>query len=302
MTGKTLVVIGGPTAVGKTAIAITLAKQFNTEIISADSRQFYREMNIGTAKPSLEELQAVKHHFINNLSIHDYYNAFMFEQEVLQFLEKYFLSHDLAFMVGGSGLYIEAVCNGLDDLPTIQSEIRTKLLQKYKENGIERIRFELKQIDPDYYLQVDLKNPKRILHALEIFYQTGKKYSQLRQEQKRIRPFNIIKIVLNQEREILYEQINKRVDIMIENGLFEEAKSLFPYKQLLPLQTVGYRELFDFFESKFDEEEAIRLIKRNTRHYARRQISWFKRDSENQWVKPNVSEIKSLLEKFLFHP
>lgn len=297
MTGKTLVVIGGPTAVGKTAIAIAVAKQFNAEIISADSRQFYREMNIGTAKPSPVELQAVKHHFINNLSIHDYYNAFMFEQEVLQFLEKYFLSRDLAFMVGGSGLYIDAVCNGLDDLPTIQPEIRQKLLQKYENEGIERIRFELKQIDPEYYLQVDLKNPKRILHALEIFYQTGKKFSQLRQEQKRIRPFNIIKIVLNQDREVLHERINKRVDVMIENGLFEEAKSLFPYRQLSPLQTVGYREPFGFFEGKYDEEEAVRLIKRNTRHYARRQISWFKRDAENQWVKPDVSEVISLLNR-----
>lgn len=295
MTGKTLVVIGGPTAVGKTAIAIAVAKQFNAEIISADSRQFYREMNIGTAKPSPEELQAVKHHFINNLSIHDYYNAFMFEQEVLQFLEKYFLSRDLVFMVGGSGLYIDAVCNGLDDLPTIQPEIRQKLLQKYEKEGIEHIRFELKQIDPEYYLQVDLKNPKRILHALEIFYQTGNKFSQLRQEQKRIRPFNIIKIVLNQDREVLHERINKRVDIMIENGLFEEAKSLLSYKQLPPLQTVGYRELFGFFEGKYDEEEAVRLIKRNTRHYARRQISWFKRDEKNSWVKPNLEEIRNVI-------
>jgi len=301
MAGKTLVVIGGPTAVGKTAMAIAVAKQLNAEIISADSRQFYRELNIGTAKPSPVELHAAKHHFINNLSIHDYYNAFMFEQEVLQFLEKYFLTRDLALMVGGSGLYIDAVCNGLDDLPTIQPEIRQKLLQRYEKEGIEGIRFELKQIDPEYYLQVDLKNPKRILHALEIFYQMGKKYSQLRQEQKRIRPFNIIKIVLNQEREILYERINKRVDIMIENGLIEEAESLFSYKQLPPLQTVGYRELFDFLEGKYDIEEAVRLIKRNTRHYARRQITWFKRDAENQWVKPDVSEIKLLIEKSFLH-
>jgi len=296
MAKKTLVVIGGPTAVGKTAIAITVANQFDAEIISADSRQFYREMNVGTAKPSPAELQSAKHHFINTLSIHDYYNAYRFEQEVLQFLEKYFLTRDLALMVGGSGLYIDAVCNGLDDLPTIQPEIRQKLLQKYEKKGVEGIRFELKQIDPEYYLQVDLKNPKRILHALEIYYQTGKKFSQLRQEQKRIRPFNIIKIVLNQEREILYDRINKRVDIMIENGLIEEAKSLFPYKDLPPLQTVGYRELFGFFEGKYNLVEAVRLIKRNTRHYARRQISWFKRDEENNWLPPDFKKIRNVID------
>jgi len=299
MAGKTLVVIGGPTAVGKTAIAIELAKHFSTEIISADSRQFYREMIIGTAKPTDEEQQAVKHHFIDNLSIHDYYNAWQFEQEVLAFLKTYFKHYDIVFLTGGSGLYIDAVCRGLDDLPTIKPEIRQNLLNRYKKEGLESIRFELKQIDPEYYLQVDLKNPQRLLHALEIFYQTGKKFSVLRKEQATERPFKIIKIIIHKEREILYERINIRVDKMIEKGLINEAKSLYPYKQLSPLQTVGYRELFDYFTGKYDLEESIRLIKRNTRRYARRQISWFKRDPENLWAESNLSVLIKLIKDTL---
>ncbi len=288
MTGKTLVVIGGPTAVGKTAVAIELAKHFTTEIISADSRQFYREMTIGTAKPTNEERQAVRHHFIDSLSIHDYYNAWQFEQDVLKFLETYFKRHDIVFLTGGSGLYIDAVCHGLDDLPTIKPEIRQNLLERYEKEGVEGIRFELKRVDPEYYLQVDLKNPQRILHALEIFYQTGKKFSVMRKEQAAERPFKIVKIIIHQEREILYERINDRVDKMIEKGLIKEAKLLYSHRQLSPLQTVGYRELFDHFDGRYDLEEAVRLIKRNTRHYARRQISWFKRDPKNLWIEPNL--------------
>ena len=299
MTGKTLVVIGGPTAVGKTAIAIKLAKHFKAEIISADSRQFYREMTIGTAKPTDEERQIVKHHFIDNLSIHDYYNAWQFEQGVLAFLKTYFKHRDIAFLVGGSGLYIDAVCHGLDDLPTIKPEIRQNLLERYEKEGLESIRFELKQIDPEYYLQVDLKNPQRILHALEGFYQTGKQFSVLRKEQATERPFKIIKIVIYQEREILYDRINNRVDKMIESGLVEEAKSLYPYRQYASLQTVGYRELFDYFDGKYDLEEAVRLIKRNTRHYARRQISWFKRDAENLWKEPDLPILIKTIEDIL---
>lgn len=299
MSEKTLVVIGGPTAVGKTAIAIGLAKHFGAEIISADSRQFYREMTIGTAKPTKEEQQAVKHHFIDSLSIHDYYNAWQFEQEVLTFLQTYFKHHNIVFLAGGSGLYINAVCRGLDDLPTIKPEIRQTLLERYEKEGIEGIRFELKQIDPEYYLQVDLKNPLRILHGLEIFYQTGKKFSVLRKKQATKRPFRIIQIIIHQERELLYERINNRVDEMIENGLIEEAKLLYPHKNLSPLQTVGYRELFNHFDGKYDLEEAIRLIKRNTRHYARRQISWFKRDSENLWIEPDLPRIIKMIENTL---
>ncbi len=299
MTGKTLVVIGGPTAVGKTAIAIKLAKHFKAEIISADSRQFYREMTIGTAKPTDEERQIVKHHFIDSLSIHDYYNAWQFEQGVLKFLKTYFKRRDIAFLVGGSGLYIDAVCHGLDDLPTIKPEIRQNLLERYEKEGLESIRFELKQIDPEYYLQVDLKNPQRILHALEVFYQTGKQFSILRKEQAAERSFKIIKIIIHQEREILYERINNRVDKMIEIGLIEEAKSLYPYRQYASLQTVGYRELFDYFDGKYDLEEAVRLIKRNTRHYARRQISWFKRDAENLWKEPDLPTLIKTIEDIL---
>ncbi|MCD6367280.1 MAG: tRNA (adenosine(37)-N6)-dimethylallyltransferase MiaA [Bacteroidales bacterium] len=299
MEGKTLVVIGGPTAVGKTTVAIGLAKHFDAEIVSADSRQFYREMTIGTAKPTNEEQQAVRHHFIDSLSIHDYYNAWQFEQEVLAFLKTYFKYRNIVFLTGGSGLYIDAVCHGLDDLPTIKPEIRQNLLERYNKEGIEGIRFELKQIDPEYYLQVDLKNPQRILHALEIFYQTGKKFSALRKEQAAERSFKIIKIIIHQEREILYERINNRVDKMIETGLIKEAKLLYPHRQLSPLQTVGYRELFDYFDEKYDLEEAIRLIKRNTRHYASRQISWFKRDSKNLWVEPDLRGLTKMIEDTL---
>ena len=202
-------------------------------------------------------------------------------------------------MTGGSGLYIDAVCRGLDNLPTILPEIRKPLLERYKKEGINGIRFELKQVDPEYYLQVDLKNPQRILHALEIFYQTGKKFSSLRKDKKRKRPFEIIKIILNDERTLLHSYINKRVDKMIENGLVDEAKKLFPHKELTPLQTVGYREIFGYFEKLYDIDEAIRLIKRNTRHYARRQISWFKRDIENIWLKPNTEKIKKIIDKKL---
>lgn len=293
---KTLVVIGGPTASGKTAIAINLAKLFKSEIISADSRQFYKEMTIGTAKPSIKELQTVKHYFINNLSIHDYYNAWQYEQAVLSFLSIYYKQHDICFLVGGSGLYIDAVCKGLDDLPTITREVRNHLLERYRRKGIDAIRFELKQIDPEYYLKVDLKNPQRILHALEIYYQTGKKFSSLRKEKKQKRPFKIIKLILNPQREILYKRINTRVDTMIQNGLVKEAQSLYKYKHLPALQTVGYKELFDFFDKKYDFEESIRLIKRNTRHYARRQISWFKRDKKNIMIDPETDKLIQIIE------
>ncbi len=298
MKKPTLVVIAGPTAIGKTAIAIQLAKHYKTEIISADSRQFYREMNIGTAKPDEKELSQVKHHFINNLSIFDYYSAWQYEQEVQKFLHGYFKKNEMIFLVGGSGLYIDAVCNGLDDLPTIDPEIRKKLINLYDHQGLDAIRFELKRVDSDYYMHVDLKNYKRILHALEIYYQTGQKYSDFLTQKKLERPYRIKKLVLNADRDLLYDRINKRVDVMIESGQIEEAKSLYPHKNLVPLQTVGYKELFDYFGKQYDLEEAIRLIKRNTRHYARRQISWFKRDTQNIWVKPDNPEIRKIIDTF----
>lgn len=296
MNKATLVVIAGPTAIGKTAIAIELAKHYKTEIISADSRQFYREMNIGTAKPDKNELSQIKHHFINNLSIFDYYSAWQYEQEVQKFLNNYFKKKELIFLVGGSGLYIDAVCYGLDNLPSIDSEIRQKLIDMYNHHGLDAIRFELKRIDHEYYMHVDLKNYKRILHALEIYYQTGQKYSEFITNKKLERPYRIKKFVLNTDRNLLYDRINKRVDMMIESGLIEEAKNLYPHKNLVPLQTVGYREMFNYFENQYDLNEAIRLIKRNTRHYARRQIAWYKRDTQNIWMTPNINEIQIAIE------
>lgn len=296
MNKATLVVIAGPTAIGKTAIAIELAKHYKTEIISADSRQFYREMNIGTAKPDKNELSQIKHHFINNLSIFDYYSAWQYEQEVQKFLNNYFKKKELIFLVGGSGLYIDAVCYGLDNLPSIDSEIRQKLIDMYNHHGLDAIRFKLKRIDHEYYMHVDLKNYKRILHALEIYYQTGQKYSEFITNKKLERPYRIKKFVLNTDRNLLYDRINKRVDMMIESGLIEEAKNLYPHKNLVPLQTVGYREMFNYFENQYDLNEAIRLIKRNTRHYARRQIAWYKRDTQNIWMTPNINEIQIAIE------
>lgn len=284
---KSLIVIVGPTGIGKTSTGIYLASKLNTEIISADSRQFYKELKIGTATPSKEELSAVKHHFIGNLSIHDYYNAGSFEIETIALLENLFKSKEQVIMLGGSGMYIDAVCRGIDDLPTIEPEIRLQLQDKYKKEGIESIRFLLKKLDPEYYAIVDLKNPKRILKGLEICLMTGKTYTSFRTSTKKKRSFNILKIGLNTNREDLYRIIEQRVDKMIEQGLVEEAKSLYKYKDLNSLNTVGYKELFPYFENEYDLNRAIELIKRNTRRYAKRQLSWFKRDESIMWFEKN---------------
>lgn len=300
MEQKTLIVIVGPTAVGKTDLCLTIARNLNTEIISADSRQIYREMKIGTAVPGEKAIQQVKHHFLGIKSIHEYYTAGMFELEVLDLLKDRFKEKDHMIMTGGSGLYINAVCNGIDALPKADTEIRHKLLRQYEEEGLKGIRNQLKMLDPDSYQTIDLKNPKRILKALEVTLTTGKPYSSFLTRQNKTRPFHILKIGLKRERNELYDRINKRVDQMIEEGLIEEARDLYPHKHLNPLNTVGYKELFDYFGGKISLEEAIRLIKRNSRRYAKRQLTWFARDKEIEWFHPeNKDQIMHYIQKEL---
>ena len=283
---KTLIVILGPTAIGKTALSIKLARHFNTEIISSDSRQLFKEMKIGTAVPSTEELNSVKHHFIGNLSISDYYNVSKFEKEALHKLDDIFLKNNLAIMVGGSGLYIDAVCKGIDDLPDPDKKLRHEINEIFKSSGIEALQKKLKELDPEYYLIVDLKNPKRLMRAIEVCLQTGKTYTSLRKNKTGKRDFNIIKIGLNCEREKLFERINLRVDKMINEGLLDEVKELYKHKNLNSLNTVGYKEIFDFLDNKTTFEQAIENIKTNTRRYAKRQLTWFKRDEEIKWFHP----------------
>jgi len=283
---KTLIVILGPTAIGKTALSIKLARHFNTEIISSDSRLLFKEMKIGTAVPSTEELNSVKHHFIGNLSISDYYNVSKFEKEALHKLDDIFLKNNLAIMVGGSGLYIDAVCKGIDDLPDPDKKLRHEINEIFKSSGIEALQKKLKELDPEYYLIVDLKNPKRLMRAIEVCLQTGKTYTSLRKNKSGKRDFNIIKIGLNCEREKLFERINLRVDKMINEGLFDEVKELYKHKNLNSLNTVGYKEIFDFLDNKTTFEQAIENIKTNTRRYAKRQLTWFKRDEEIKWFHP----------------
>ncbi|MCF8233961.1 MAG: tRNA (adenosine(37)-N6)-dimethylallyltransferase MiaA [Bacteroidales bacterium] len=297
MTYKTLVVITGPTAVGKTAAAIQISHELDTEIISADSRQFYREMNIGTAKPSREEMEKVPHHLIGHLSIHDYYNVSLFEQDVLAILDDLFKTKDHALLVGGSGLYIDAVCKGIDDLPDADPELRARLNEDFKRRGIESLREKLMELDPEYYREVDLANPKRLMRAIEVCLQTGKKYSELRKREKVGRGFNIIKIGLNLERQKLFEKINNRVDRMMEKGLLEEALALYPYKGLNALNTVGYKELFEYFDGRISLDQAVTDIKTNTRRYAKRQLTWFKKDKEIRWFLP--MEFEDMLQRIL---
>ncbi len=282
-----LAVITGPTGVGKTRICTELAELFDVPVISADSRQMYREMKTGTAVPSPEELNRVRHYFIGNLSIHDYYNASMFEAESIALLEKIFRSKNLVFMAGGSGLYIDAVCRGIDDLPAVDPDLRNDLAAKYQRLGIGWLRQMLKKLDPDHYQVVDLKNPNRMLKAVEISIMTGKPYSASLGGKKKKRNFGIIKIGLELERKELYERINRRVDEMIEKGLIAEAEGLYPFRHLNALNTVGYKELFEYFSGNVSLEKAIELIKRNSRHYAKRQMTWLAKDPEVKWHHPD---------------
>lgn len=280
---KKLIIILGPTGVGKTERSLQLAESLHTEIISCDSRQMYREMKIGTAAPTEKELQRVPHHFIGNLSIHDYYSCGKFELEALAKCEELFQRHDTVLMVGGSMLYIDAICKGIDDIPKIDEELRRELDLRLANEGVDALRNELKMLDPVYYRQVDPLNHKRIKHALEVCIQTGKPFSSFHTDTKKERPFDIEKIGFTRPREELYERINLRVDKMFEAGLLEEAEALHPYKGLNSLNTVGYKELFEYFDGNWTLEYAKQMIQQNSRHYAKKQITWFKRDEEIQW-------------------
>jgi tRNA dimethylallyltransferase len=293
-----LVIIGGPTAVGKTSVAIKIAQHFNTEIVSADSRQFYQEMSIGTAVPSADELSAVKHHFIQNRSVEQPYNASSYENDAIQLMDNLLHTKNLLVMVGGSGLYIDAVCNGIDDLPSIPVDVRNKFNQIFEQEGIEKIRELLKSVDPIYFSQVDVNNHKRMLKALEVYEITGKPYSSFLSNSEKIRNFKTVKIFLDTERTELYNRINHRVDTMVENGLEEEARSLLPFRTLTPLNTVGYKEFFEYFDGKISRDEAITQIKNHTRAYARRQLTWFRRYTDAHWYKPGqVPEMIELISK-----
>jgi tRNA dimethylallyltransferase len=283
---KTLIVIAGPTAIGKTALSILLARHFSTEIISADSRQFFREMSIGTAKPSAEELNAATHHFINSHSIHSLFSTGDFEKQALNVLDQIFINHDIAIMVGGSGLYLDAVTKGLDELPDTDMAIRRDLNTLFEKEGLAPIKLKLEEVDPEYYARVDQANPQRMIRGLEFFMSTGKKVSSFLTNNKKVRPFNIIKIGLNMERSLLYNRINDRVDIMMQTGLLPEVKSLQPYQSVNALKTVGYSELFDYLNGLISIEQAVEKIKQNTRRFAKRQLTWFRKDQEIHWFEP----------------
>ena len=287
---KTLIVITGPTAVGKTALCLDVAKHFHIPIINADSRQIFRELKIGTAPPTEAQMQQVHHDFVGILGLDDYYSASLFEQQVLELLDRQFLSSDYALMAGGSMMYIDAVCDGIDDIPTIDDQTRTMMKQRLADEGLEALCDELRQRDPEYYEIVDRQNPRRVVHALEICLMTGKTYTSFRKREKRQRPFGIIKIGLNRPREELYDRINRRVDQMMADGLLEEAKALYPKRHLNALNTVGYKELFDYIDGRWPLEEAVERIKGNTRRYARKQLTWFKKDESIRWFHPDETE------------
>ncbi|MET3502373.1 tRNA dimethylallyltransferase [Mucilaginibacter rubeus] len=288
---KTLIVVAGPTAVGKTAAAIKLAQHFNTVVVSADSRQFFREMSIGTAKPDESELAAAKHYFINSHSISESFSVGDFEKQGLALLDELFKVHDKVILAGGSGLYIKAICEGFDDLPVADISVREKLNQQLEREGITTLQKQLQQVDPDYYTQVDLNNPQRIIRALEVFETSGKPFSSYRNATVNKRPFNIIKLALDMPREKLYERINLRVDLMVKQGLIQEVKSLLPYRELNALNTVGYSELFDHFDGKTSVDEALLLIKQNTRRFAKRQLTWFRKDKDFVWFDAGVPDV-----------
>lgn len=290
MSDKKLIVITGPTAVGKTSLCLDIAREFEIPIINADSRQIFRELRIGTASPTPEQLKQVRHYFVGSLSISDYYSASMYEQDVLALLDKLFQTSDYALMAGGSMMYIDAVCNGIDDIPTVDEKTRTVLKQRLEEEGIEALAEELKHLDPEHYEIVDRKNPRRVIHALEICHMTGSTYTSFRTAIKKQRPFHIIKIGLNRDREELYQRINHRVDEMMQQGLLDEARRLAGHREANALNTVGYKELFEYFDNKWSLEEAIERIKGNTRRYARKQLTWFKRDEKMKWFHPAQKE------------
>ena len=283
MENKHLIVLAGPTASGKTATAIKLAKAFDAEIISADSRQFYKELSIGTAAPTPEELAQVKHHFVHNLSIEDKYDVADYEQDVLNYLKQYFKTKNVAIMTGGSGLFIDAVCNGLDSIPDISEEIRNRVSRMFEIDGLEALQNEVEKVDPEYFQIVDKQNPRRLQRALEVYYQTGKPYSTFRQRNVVKRDFDIIKLAILWDRDKLIERINKRVDLMMEQGLLDEVKSVYQKRHLNSLNTVGYKELFDYLDGKCTLDQAVEQIKINTRQYAKRQMTWLRKNNDYQW-------------------
>ena len=286
----TLIVLIGPTGVGKTELSLSIAEHFHTSILSSDSRQLYADLKIGTAAPTPEQLARVPHHFVGTLKLTDYYSAAQYEADVMKKLEELFSLNEVVVLTGGSMMYVAAICKGIDDIPTVDKETRELMLQKYAEEGLDHLCAELKLLDPEYYQIVDLKNPKRVIHALEICYMTGKSYTSFRTQSTKKRPFRIIKIGLTREREELYERINRRVDEMLDAGLLEEVKAVYPYKELNSLNTVGYKELFKYLDGEWTLEFAIEKIKQNSRIYSRKQMTWFKRDNEIHWFHPDQKE------------
>ncbi|MEG1332246.1 MAG: tRNA (adenosine(37)-N6)-dimethylallyltransferase MiaA [Bacteroides sp.] len=287
MSQKTLIVLIGPTGVGKTELSLRLAEHFQTGIVSSDSRQLYADLKIGTAAPTAEQLNRVPHYLVGTLQLTDYYSAAQYEQEALAVLETQFEQHDVMILTGGSMMYVDAICKGIDDIPSIDAETREIMLQRYESEGLEKLCAELRLLDPEYYKIVDLRNHKRVIHALEICYMTGKTYTSFRTQQKKERPFRIIKIGLTRDRSELYDRINQRVDIMMQEGLLEEARSVYPYRELNSLNTVGYKELFQYLDGNWELPFAIEKIKQNSRIYSRKQMTWFKRDEEIQWFHPD---------------
>ncbi|MBO6057038.1 MAG: tRNA (adenosine(37)-N6)-dimethylallyltransferase MiaA [Bacteroidales bacterium] len=297
MEGKHLIVLAGPTASGKTATAIKLAKAFDAEIISADSRQFYKELSIGTAAPTAQELAQVKHHFVHNLSIEDKYDVADYERDVLNFLKQYFKTKNVAIMTGGSGLFIDAVCNGLDSMPDISEEVRDRVSKMLETDGIEALQKEVERVDNEYYQVVDRQNPRRLQRALEVYYQTGRPYSAFRQRNVAKRDFDIVKLAILWDRDKLIERINLRVDMMMQQGLLDEVKSVYPKRHLNSLNTVGYKELFDYLDGKCTLEQAVDQIKINTRQYAKRQMTWLRKDNDYQWF--TIDEVDEIIENLM---
>ena len=297
---KTLIIIAGPTAVGKTDFCVELAQKLKTEIFSADSRQFYRELNIGTAKPTLEEMKGIPHHFVNSHSIEEYFSVGDFERDCLKKLDSIFEKKEVAILTGGSGMFIKAITDGLDDMPDADLELRETLMQKLKTEGLEPLQKQLLFLDPAYYQQVDIQNSQRVVRALEVCISSGMPYSSFRGQAKIERPFNTIKICLNRERDLLYKRIDKRMDQMLANGLIEEAKYLLPFREHYALQTVGYKEVFEYLDGNYGYEEMVRLLKRNSRRYAKRQITWFKNQDDFTWFEAdNKVEIFEFVSKNL---
>jgi tRNA dimethylallyltransferase len=287
---NTLIVVTGPTAVGKTALTIEIAKHYGIPIINADSRQIYQELKIGTASPTAEQMQQVKHYFVGTKSITDYYNASMYEQEVVQLLEKLFVDSPVQLLSGGSMMYIDAVCNGIDDIPTVRDDIRNEMKRRYQEEGLDALCEDLRRLDPEHYEVVDRQNHRRVIHALEICYQTGKTYTSFRTQKRKERPFQIVKIGLTRDRQELYDRINQRVDTMMSEGLLDEVRSVSAYRSTNALNTVGYKELFDYIDGRWPLEEAVERIKGNTRRYARKQLTWYKRDEQVTWFDPDQQD------------